>query len=321
MSLRLIRLLLALNVLACVVLAILWMHARHEHATLEQKPRHTHAAQQSAAKKSQLLQQQLSERLALIEERRREIAAAPSSIELQRRAAALAAITQLKEARAIHPPPPSQKQPPRTPRANFGDVFPELLVDPEYSAHALVTSKRMFQIYNGKYLRKIGADDAAIDKVAQLYAESRLLNLDYRAMLGDDGAEQSHAVALRQKQQQDIEAETKSILGEEKYARFHSLRQESETDFRRLRLEPLATRLSYTNSPLTTETIDKLYALLKKHAVPGGSDRAILADPLVEDARSILTPEQHAAYRQLQAEMRAKDKRAKLPKSSEIPRL
>ena len=139
-------------------------------------------------------------------------------------------------------------------------------------------------------------------------------------MLGDDGAKQVEATALRQKQQQQLEAEIQSILGEENYARFHALLRQSDFNSFRSRIEPLATRLSYTNSPLTAGTIDQLHSLLIQLNIPAHSDRAVLAEPVVQAARTILNPELHAALRQLQTEMRAKDKRAQLPKSSEIPR-
>ena len=74
----------------------------------------------------------------------------------------------------------------------------------------------------------------------------------------------------------------------------------------RSRLETLATRLSYSNSPLTAETIDQVHSLLKQLNIPGHSDRAVLAEPVVQAARAILNSDQHAALRHVQTEMRAK---------------
>ncbi len=322
MSRRVIRLLLVLNLLACAAITIFWIRAHREHTSLIQALLRTRTTHEKAAIRAGDLQQQLSERRALIDERRRQIAAAPRSIELQRRAAALVAIARLKEERLLHPPPPPRlPRPPRVPGTNTENVFPELLTDPEYSAHALSVRKRWDKITYGRHLRKIGVDDATIDKVAQLYAESVLLRLDYRSMLGDAGSEQAQVTALRQNQLEEMDAEIEALLGKEKYAQFHAAYDTDQRISIRSRLEPLASRLSYSNSPLATETIDQLTALLKQLEVPAGSDWAILADPVVDAARTVLNPEQHAAFRQLQAELQAKQKRAQLPASSQIPRL
>jgi hypothetical protein len=178
-----------------------------------------------------------------------------------------------------------------------------------------------YKLQHEDKLRGLGLAPATCDQVIDLMADQYMTTLDYEQLLGQE-AFRGSAYAVQKGDKDKIDREIRALMTQEQYRRFVDTQDFSNSDETRSCFTRLGTRLSYTSAPLDSRAIDQLASLLAEKSGPRNpAYRAIRSDDFIESARALLKPEQHTALRDLRSEEDAKTKRAKLPKSSEIPRL
>jgi hypothetical protein len=317
MKSRLRLFLLGLNLLLCASFAIAWARSRQEHHQLSDRLSRAQSEETSQKQSVAILRQKSEAQLAELAHSQTIIGSSRAP-EVIRRDLALREIDRLKQAHALNPPAPLPKRPPI---GKQGFSFPELMQDPEYSRLSFLSMRLTFQSQHEGNLKKLGLTPVTSEKVIDLLADKYMTTLDYQQLLGSE-AYKGSAYAAQQKETDHIEREIRALMTEDQYARFAKFQDYTSLENTRSYLLNLTLRLSYTSSPLDSKMLDELAAHLAQQTGPKKSPyRVIASDDFIESARALLTPEQHAALVQLQAEQHAKEKRSKLPKSSEIPRL
>ena len=144
-----------------------------------------------------------------------------------------------------------------------------------------------------------------------------------RAQGLDPRANRDEINTLTAQAQAEVDASIKGTLGETVYNQF----QNYETSLpQRGLVSQLDLRLSYSGTPLNTTQAEFLVKALTASAAAdplgGFSNRpsAILSDTVIQQAQSVLTPDQVTALKQLQAEQKAQQQVRDLmrnpPKSS-----
>jgi len=317
MKSRLRFFLLGLNLLLCASFAIAWARSRQEHHQLSDRLSRAQSQENFQKQSVASLRQKSEAQLAELAQSQT-IIGSSRALEVIRRDLALREIDRLKQAHALNSPAPLPKRPPI---GKQGFSFPELMADPEYSRLTFLSMRLTFQSQHEGNLKKLGLTPATSEKVIDLVADKYLAMLDYEQLL-DNEAYKGSAYAAQQKETEKIEREIRELMTEDQYTRFTTLKKASSVEGARYFLKNLTMRLSYTSSPLDSAKLDQLAAHLAQKTGPKKSaHRVINSDDFIESTRALLTPEQHAALVQLQAEQQAMEKRAQLPKSSEIPRL
>lgn len=235
--------------------------------------------------------------------------------EERRYAATLPVVEKIKASHAVNPPRSRRPPPPSGP--NGGIIFPELMGDPEYSAAYLVTQRTMHASREKSKFDKLGLSEDLRQRVVILLAESDLMELDFRQLTdtgglkGYSGKTYSSLKELRD----GVDNEIRTLLGDTVYDNYRSM-SASDTSYL---FTGLASRLSYSSTPLEPAAVKQLEGLLMEFS-GAPPYKTFYTEAFVERARSILSPEQLQAFHQLRAEREASEKRARLPKSSELPR-
>ncbi|MFT3783428.1 MAG: hypothetical protein QM790_15560 [Nibricoccus sp.] len=271
------------------------------------------------------------------------VRASPETLEASRTAATLAVINQIRAKRQVKPTQAKQKPPPMGPN---GQLFPDLLKDPEYSKLYVSFEAQLIRSGYAPEFRQLGLNEAEAEKAVAILAEDRVAVEEFRALSG------GRTTADFTKQQAALtDKQLLELMGEERFQKWKTLTEVHEsaaptetvtlasgvtitrTGLPREALVSQASsyltgklglRLSYSETPLQKEQADRLAEALVSQA--SGEPLYIyrtmfmFTDSFVEQAKSILTPTQVQALREFQAEQEASNKRSKLPKSSELPR-
>lgn len=333
------KLALALLLLAGATLTGLWLRARTEEQRLRSSLARFENQQSETTRQASDETQRQAELAAEIAAREKILGNSPSALETKRRATALVVIEQIKQTHAAHPPAPREKAPPYG--SSGGIFFPELLSDPEYNQLYAKQSLGWMNYTEGRKLRHLGLPKDICEKALAILAEREMAFTDYRQITGQSGISGKFA----DQQMESTNRQLKELLGEEMFQRWDAL-NESKVVFapnpngsrqvgqvvasrealiyqaRNYYVSTLSTRLSYTETPLSSEQANQLAELMVVQA--GGSDsrlyRLLYDDAFIQTAGQVLSAPQAEALRQLKAERDASTKRSKLPKSSELPR-
>jgi hypothetical protein len=261
--------------------------------------------------------------------------------EQHRRTITLNLFDQLKRKHALSAPA-SRKNPP--PAGPDGFFFPELAENAEYGRLQLAMIRNGLLWREKKSLQALGVAPETVEKALDLLAEAQMAVQDFNqlnksgGMKGYSGRTYQSLTALRE----GFDQELRAVLGEEPFARYKE-REDNASSSTNYLFNNLALRLSYSDSPLTNDRIEQLQALVTARSktaettqqsaqiLPNGVVRRTStvsfnpytytrSDEFLGKAQGVLNPEQIAALQQLRSEQEASQKRAKLPKSSELPR-
>jgi hypothetical protein len=293
--------------LLCLALSLLWLRSHASSRQLDAECAVVHTDNRQLAQRASALERTTAGIADEIATKRNVLGV--QSLGSPWRATVLPVIARLKQQQELSPPPPRRPGPPSGPN---GIIFPELMSNPEYSRLVFLLECETTRQRMDATLAGLGLTVEAAEKVISLLAEKQVLRLDYLQLAGDNAHRDGFARA-QQKQRQEIDLQIRAVMGDKAYQNF-----DSDAVFTpRMTVAPLEVRLSYSESPLRPQQADWLAAL----AVAGDNHRSdpLFNESLLHQARTILDPAQWEALRQLQAERRAHERRAKLPKSSELP--
>lgn len=340
MNPRFSKLVFALLLVLSVSLASLWLRAHIVQNALLQSIATARTDLTAAAEQTAVEQNHGAALSTDLIEKQNTLAQAPGALEAMRRTSALVVINRLKLAHEKNPPAPRQKQPPM---GQYGFSFPELLSDPEYNQLYAQQERRWAKLSQGPKLRKLGLSAEACEKAISILTEDAMAYTDYRQITGSAGIKGD----FYKQQTEATDHQLQELMGEEVFQRWKAM-NETNTIFvpnaagsggRGYNVQShealvaqansiigakLALRLSYSDAPLQRQQAGQLAEILANCvSTPGPGSyvyQAIFADSFIAQAGQVLSPVQVQALREFQAEQQARDKRYKLPKSSELPR-
>jgi hypothetical protein len=210
---------------------------------------------------------------------------------------------------------PAASNAPR-PRGGNRPDFAALMATPEF-VQAMNLQHRA--ALDGRYadlFKKLQLSPDALEKLKTLLVERQATRVDVmnsaRAQGLDPRTNRDEINKLTAQAQAEIDASIKGTLGEAVYNQY----QNYETSLpQRGLVSQLDLRLSYSGTPLNstqTEFLVKALAASPANSAPADSlggfgprPSAVLSDAVIQQAKSVLTPDQVAALKQLQAEQKA----------------
>jgi len=209
---------------------------------------------------------------------------------VQRLAAQLAAENR---PRAKSPPPIVEFSPTRP-------YFRELLGDVSYAKEVTALMKQRAETEMGGLFASLHLAPEAQDKLEDLIAQRDMAEADAASLVGGTGM--SPGVAMREARTQ-IAQEILATFGPDVSDQF--LAANNNIRFN-LAMDDMATRLSYTSSPMTIQQQGQLVGMLDE-ALDGGKgnqSRWILPDGVIDQAQGFLAAPQVDVLRQIQAEQK-----------------
>lgn len=235
---------------------------------------------------------------------------------------------------AADPLPPRQPPPPVGPS---GSLFPELMGEPRYSLLAKHWEELLISLQCRPRLQQAGVPPQTIDRVLDLLAEQRMVELDYQSLRAQYRPNAQAAYAQQQTAVARVDAQIRDALGPELYDRLslptphvttavlpngQMIRTSQTTSefapygnsYENL-LQPLETRLSYSPDPLSKRQVSLLTGILESHALDNPYEWMRTKAGSTPAVQSVLSPQQLRALAELQAEHDASLARAKLPGS------
>jgi|GEM_PF-2476223 len=250
-----------------------------------------------------------------------------------------ALVQSIKAQHVLQPPPLPPPDPPVPPDGGLGMVFPELMGDPEYARGVFLMQRNQVDREHRKVLEALGCDARMVEEALNLLTERALVRYDVRSLDPNTRAGPG-AGPFEQSLRVELEQQLHQLLGDTRYAQFlepdvilamsvmedGSRRKTLRPGIPLVRLEsrqrylvnPLVTRLAYSDAPLPNPQKEELIAALTRLART--KDRRTppsdsWSDPdVIEVFRNRLSPGQFAAVEELQAEAAAYQQRAKLAK-------
>jgi hypothetical protein len=203
---------------------------------------------------------------------------------------------------------------PNAPRVRGGNRpdFASLMATPEFAQAMNIQQRAGLDSRYADLFKKLQLAPADLEKLKTLLVERQTTRVDVmtsaRAQGLDPRANRDEINTLTAQAQAEVDASIKGTLGEAVYNQF----QNHETSLpQRGLVSQLDLRLSYSGTPLNTTQSEFLVKALTASAAAdslgGFSNRpnAILSDTVIQQAQSVLTPDQVTALKQLQAEQKA----------------
>ena len=226
---------------------------------------------------------------------------------------------------AIEPAaPPEEASKPNQKRSNARPDFAALMANPEFAQALSVQQRASLDGSYADLFKKLKLAPSELEKLKTLLIERQTTRMDVmtsaRAQGLDPRANSDELRKLTASAQAEVDASIKTSLGESVYAQFRSY---ENTQTQRGLIDQLDQRLSYTSTPLNPSQSDYLVSALaaSTSAAPpadsqqggpsnwGGNRNApLISDAIIQQAQSVLTPDQLTALKQLQAEQMAQKK-------------
>ena len=200
----------------------------------------------------------------------------------------------------------------------------ELMNNPEAQRLASIQQRSTLDARYAALFKKLKLSPQQLEQFKNLLVEKRAAVADVMAAAreqGLNGRENRDEIrALVQNAQAEIDASIRSTIGESAYSQYESFEQ---TQPQRTTVERLEQRLSYTDSPLSSEQSEQLVAVLAatsseptnsnrgprnaaaRIGLPGGGGGAQITEATIQQASSVLNTAQLQALQQVQQEQQA----------------
>jgi hypothetical protein len=191
------------------------------------------------------------------------------------------------------------------PTGKHGDIFPELLADPDYAQlHATYERRNVESRYAAFFATTSAAPDA-VEKLKAALVQRAISELEREELIARHQVPAGQTAELAYLLAEKFNAEVREILGEVGAAEFQ--RHES-TRAQRTAVDALARRLSYSEEPLSAAQTAELVTLMASAKEPYGRQmipaRKFNAEVL-ERAGAVLTPAQWEQLKQFSQEQEA----------------
>ena len=208
-------------------------------------------------------------------------------------------------------------------RANFA----ALMANPEFAKAMSVQQRAALDARYAGLFKKLNLPPAELEKLKDLLVERQSARMDVMMAAREGGINtrenRDEIRKLTEEAQAEVDANIQSALGDARYNQYKTF---EATQPQRSLVSQLDQRLSYSSTPLNSTQSDFLINALAASNTPttdqdpgnwgGGGNRAAISDAVIQQAQSILSPDQLAALKQLQSEQQAQQKVRDLMRSS-----
>jgi hypothetical protein len=194
--------------------------------------------------------------------------------------------------------------------------FAALMANPDFAKAMNVQQRAALDARYATLFKKLNLNPAELEKFKDLLVERQSARMDVMNAARESGLNprdnRDELRKLTEEAQAEVDANIKVALGE---TRFDQYQNYETTQPQRTVISQLDQRLSYTSTPLNSTQSEFLVNALAASNAPaadqgapgnwGGPGRTAITDDVIQRAQSILTPDQLAALKQLQAEQQA----------------
>ena len=174
-------------------------------------------------------------------------------------------LAQLVEMRKANPPPSANWQP--YPRSTKGDIFPELLADPDYARHYTAYQSLTLEVQYADFYATTSASPEAVQKLKHALVQRAISRLERDELIAKHGVPQSEHGELSHLLNQKFAAEVREILGETGAAEF---KRHEDTLLARTIIAAFTERLSYAREPLSNAQAAELLDIMETTTIPHG---------------------------------------------------
>lgn len=202
-------------------------------------------------------------------------------------------------------------------RANFA----ALMANPEFAKAMSVQQRAFLDARYADLFKKLNLSPEQLEQFKSLLVERQSARMDVMVAARENGLDpRENRDELRKmtaEAQAEVDATIKTALGESVYNAYQTF---ENTQSQRALVKQLDTRLGYSSTPLSSTQSDFLVTALAAGSTAtadqggggpgnwGGGSRATITDEVVQQAQSVLTPDQLSALKQLQIEQQAQQK-------------
>ena len=212
-------------------------------------------------------------------------------------------LAQIIAARKDNPPPPSTHQP--YPRSTKGDIFPELLADPEYLRHYMTYESLNLEQRYADFYATTSARREAVEKLKHALVHRSISELEREELIAKHGVPAGERGELSHLLAQKFDAEVREILGETGHAEFKRFEQ---TLVQRTAVTAFAERLSYADRPLSKTQATELIEIMTSTTVPYGNRQIPVSkftEAVIDRAKAVLSTPQLEEMKRFQQELDA----------------
>lgn len=221
----------------------------------------------------------------------------------------------------IDPAPPATDESAQA-RRRGGDRpnFTALMANPEFAKAMNVQQRAALDTRYADLFRKLNLPPAELEKFKDLLVERQSARMDVMLAAREGGMNardnRDELRKLTDEAQAEVDANIKATLGEQVFNQYQTF---EATQPQRTVVKQLNDRLGYSSTPLNSTQTDFLINALATTgagndsreptwgAGPGGN-RPVITDAVIQQAQSVLSPDQLAALKQFQVEQQAQQK-------------
>lgn len=210
-------------------------------------------------------------------------------------------------------------------RANFA----ALMANPEFAKAMSLQQHAALDNRYAALFKQLNLSPAELERFKNLLVERQNSRMDVINAARENGLNprenRDEINKLVSEAQAEVDANIKAALGE---ARFNQYQNYDATQSQRNLVSQLDQRLSYSSTQLNTTQSQFLVTALASGNAPtadqggpgnwggGGGNRTTITDEVIQQAKSVLSPDQVAVLKQLQSEQQAQQKIRDMMRSS-----
>jgi hypothetical protein len=201
-----------------------------------------------------------------------------------------ATLAQISEMRKANPPPSAHWKP--YPRSTKGDVFSELLNDPDYVRHYIASQGLTLELQYADFFATTSASPEAVEKLKYALVQRSISMLERDELIAKHGVPNSNRGELSHMLNQKFDAEVRGILGEMGHTEFKRF---EDTLIQRTLVTAFSERLSYGEEPLSNDQAAALVDIME--TTPTSYGHLQIAAPkfneaVITRAKAVLSPAQ-----------------------------
>lgn len=219
-------------------------------------------------------------------------------------------------------------------RNNNRPNFAALMANPEFAKAVSLQQRAALDTRYASLFKQLNLSPDQLEKFKSLLIERQNARMDVMTAARENGLNpresRDEINKLVSQAQSEVDANIKSSLGEGVYSQYQNY---DATQSQRSLVSQLDQRLSYSSTPLNSTQSNFLVSALAASTAttetggdqggggPGGNwgnrSGTAISDAVIEQAKSVLTPDQVSALKQLQAEQKAQQQIRELMRASE----
>ncbi len=209
--------------------------------------------------------------------------------------------------------PATSDEPAATPRQRGGRPnFAALMSNPEFAQAMSVQHRAALDARYADLFKRLNLPPAQLEKLKDLLVERQTARMDVMVAVRESGLNprenRDELRKLTEDAQAEVDSNIRATLGDNVFNQFQTF---ETTQPQRALVKVLNDRLSYSSTPLNTNQSDFLVNALAATATDNeskSSTRPFISDMVIQQAQSVLAPDQVEALKQIQLEQQAQQK-------------